>query len=744
VKRNRSGRGAGSGKKQRGNAPDFLTAAVQHYQAGNFAEAQDLCRKCLKLERNNPSAFHLLGVISHQTGDRSKAIELISKSLKLAPDNAEALNYLGIVLIEDGKLDEAEQMFRRAVSVFPNFPEAYNNLGNVLKSLGQYDQSIVAYRAALTLRPDYAIAHNNAGSSLKEVRQFEDALKSLTKAISLNPDYAEAHYNMGNVLCDLGRIEEAITSYTTSLRLNPGYAEAHDNLGSALRDLGRFEEALTNFREAISLKPDYAKAHNGLGLALNSMGRLDEAIVSYRQALILNPDFAETHCNLASTLSSLGQQDEAIAGYRKALAIRPGFIGAHSNLLFSLQYAAGITLRKLWEEHCLWWDAHGNDAYLKKQYDTIDYEPDRPLRIGLVSADFGHHPVGFLAVKLLENSYPDNLQFFCYSNRVKADDYTRRFKEACTQWLDTHGYSNHKLAQEIQNDKIDILIDLAGHTASNRLPVFIEKPAPIQISWGGYVGTTGLPTIDYIIADAFHILEGEEKYYVEKVLRLPGSIWCYDPPVDAPPVGPLPATQNGYITFGSFNNAAKINPEMLEIWSQVLKSVPGSRIFLKYGGMDSPFNRERILSDFGKHGIDEGRVILEGKSSFSELLDCYNRVDIALDTLPYSGGVTTCEALFMGVPVVTCPGRTQPGRHSISHLNVIGFPQAIAGDFDDYVNIAKALAEDLDKLEDYRAGMRVRLTSSSLCDGPHFAENFHNLIRKAWHSFVDGIENADT
>jgi predicted O-linked N-acetylglucosamine transferase (SPINDLY family) len=354
----------------------------------------------------------------------------------------------------------------------------------------------------------------------------------------------------------------------------------------------------------------------------------------------------------------------------------------------------------------------------------------------MVSPDFGLHPVGFLTIKLLENANPQDAQFFCYSDRAITDNYTKRFAEAANQWTSIYGLSDEDLAHKIQQDRIDILFDLAGHTANNRLTMFARKPSPVQISWAGYVGTTGLASMDYVLADRFHVLQGEDEHYTEKVLRLPNCYVCYDPPSYSPPVNQLPANRNGYITFGCFNNLTKINSRILEHWSRILAFVSHSKIILKYTGMDGRYNEERILSAFQNHGIDQSRIILEGGSPHKELLARYNAIDIALDTSPYSGGVTTCEALWMGVPVVTFPGQTFAGRHSLSHLSNVGFTDSIARDFDSYINTAVCLAGDLDELARIRAGLRQQMERSPLCDGPRFAEAFCGLIRQVWASFV--------
>jgi predicted O-linked N-acetylglucosamine transferase (SPINDLY family) len=360
------------------------------------------------------------------------------------------------------------------------------------------------------------------------------------------------------------------------------------------------------------------------------------------------------------------------------------------------------------------------------------------LRLGLVSADLGRHPVGYFLLRAVEHLDPHQAAVVCYSNRVHHDDLTARFRATASAWHEVAGWSDERLAEQIRADHIDLLFDLAGHTFRNRLLVFARKPAPVQLSWLGYVGTTGLAATDYLLADRYHVPPAAEPHYRERVLRLPNGYACYEPPAYAPPVGPLPAQQPGAVTFGCFNNPAKLNAEVIAVWARLLARLPRARLVLKYKGLDDPAMARRLTERFASHRVGPGRVECRGQSPHTELLAAYHGIDVALDPFPYSGGLTTCEALWMGVPVLTCPGETFAGRHSLSHLSNVGLTETVVRDHDEYVELGVALAHDLPRLADLRARLRGQMAASPLCDGPRFAAHLMQVLRKAWQQWVTG------
>jgi predicted O-linked N-acetylglucosamine transferase (SPINDLY family) len=356
----------------------------------------------------------------------------------------------------------------------------------------------------------------------------------------------------------------------------------------------------------------------------------------------------------------------------------------------------------------------------------------------MVAPEFGHNPVGHFLIRVMEALDPQACEVYCYSNAKPAGALGERFRRAAGAWRDTDKVSDEALAHQIRDDQIDVLFDLAGHTADNRLLVFARKPAPIQITWIAYAGTTGMEAMDYIIADARVIPPGSEAHYRERVMRLAGGYVCHDPPEDSPAVGPLPAAMAGHVTFGSFNNPLKISTQAASVWAAVLRRVPGARLVIKYFGLADEATRRRIREMLVRQRADAERIDLLGEGAHGELLAAYNTVDIGLDPLPYTGGLTTCEALWMGVPVITCPGGTFAGRHSASHLAGVGLGEWIAADLDQYVELAVKWASDLERLAELRAGLRGRMLRSPLCDGKRLAADLARQVRQAWREWALG------
>ena len=664
--------------------------------------AGQIYRQILAVEPNHPDALHLLGLIAHQMGKHEIAAEHINRAIAINGFEVAYHCNLGAVLQAQGKLEEAAACFRRALELKPDHAEAHYNLGNAYKASQELDQAVVCYRRALELRPDYVEALNNLGGILQAQKKFEESAATLRRTVELRPDFVAAHFNLGVALRWQGKVQDAIQSFRRAVELAPDYAEAHSDMGAALAQQGKLDEALRCLRRAVELKPDSADAHNNVGNVLKAQRKIDEAVASYRHAVQTQPD-----C-----------------------------ITAHSNLLLALHYRPGITLAELAVAHAEYNRLHAEPLQADWPQPHRIRDPGRRLRLGFVSPDLCRHPVGSFLVRVLENLDPAECETVCYSDRITKDDLTARLHAAATIWHDVYGITDKQLFEMIRGDQVDVLFDLSGHTAANRLLLFARKPAPIQVTWAGYVGTTGLAAMDYILADLHEIPPHLEAHYVERVLRMPDGYICYDPPAHAPPVSALPAWKQGYVTLGSFNNPAKINRSVIEAWARILKRLPQSRLVLKYGGMDDASMTKGLADEFASHGVDPGRVECQGSSPHVRLLAEYHRVDLGLDPFPYNGGLTTCEALWMGVPVVTCPGETFAGRHSLSHLSNVGLNNMIASTVDDYVELAVAMAGDLPRLAALRADLRDRMAASPLCDGRRFAANLLVLLRQAWQQWA--------
>jgi predicted O-linked N-acetylglucosamine transferase (SPINDLY family) len=756
---------------------EAMIIAIQQHQAGRLEDAESAYRQILKVEPQHADAWHLLGVIRSQTGDHARAVEFISRALEMKPDWAEA-NYnlgnawrgqlksdesiacyrlalelkpdyaeahvnLGNALKDQGDLEGAEVCYRRALELMPDLAVVHSNLGNVLQEQGKPDAAVECYRRALALQPDFAEAHNNLGQALQNQGNVDEAVASCRKALELNPQFTAALVNLGNALLDQCKLDEAVACYHRALELQPGLAAGHNNLGKALSLLGNLNEAVACCRRALELKPDYVEAHYNLGNVLLTQAKLDEAVASYGRVLELKPDHVKAHNNLGTAWKDQGILDQALASYRRALELKPDYASAHSNLLYTLHYCSGVTPESLAVAHATYDRQHAAPLREAVRLHVNTRDGDRRLRLGFVSPDLGRHPVGYFLVRVLENLRPERHTTICYSDRRVKDDLTMRLKHAATDWRDVAGSSDERLAEQIRADRIDILFDLTGHSGYNRLLVFARKPAPIQITWIGYEGTTGLEAMDYLLADRHVAPEGSEHFFCERVLRMPEGYLCYDPPAAAPAVGPLPALRTGCVTFASFHNPAKITPEVVAVWAKILKAAPTARLMMKYRGLGGAVIKQRFLALFAAQGVDPGRLELLPWSTYADYLATHQQVDLALDPIQFSGSTVTCESLWMGVPVLTCPGATFASRHSMSHLSNVGLTETIARNWSEYVDLAVAWAGRLSRLADLRSELRNRMAASPLCDGTRFASNLSSLLHEVWENHTRRMPAAE-
>jgi predicted O-linked N-acetylglucosamine transferase (SPINDLY family) len=707
--------------------------ALQSHQSGRLAEAEALYRRILGVQPNHAEVLHMLGLLAFQISHLDAAAELIGKAIALMPGNAACYSNLSEVLRLRGQLDAAITAGRTAIRLKPDYAEAQSNLGNALKDKGLPDEAIAAYRRAIVLKPDFADAHRNLGNALRDKGQLDDAITACRRAIAIQPNDPQAHNNLGNALKDAGMMDEAIPAYRRAIELKPDLAEAHSNLGNALKDAGRTGEAIAAYRWAIELKPDLAEAYVNLGNALKDAGLMDEAISTYRRAIELKPDLAKAHSNLGNALKDAGQLDEAIGCYRHAMTLAPDDPAAGSNLINALHFHPDYDAASICAESCRW---NLRFAEPLRQFHcphANDRDPERRLRIGYVSPDFRDHVVGRNILPILERHDRSRFEVFCYANVTQPDALTERFKNASTAWRNIAAMPDQAVADLIRADQIDILMDLALHMANHRLPVFARRPAPVQVTWAGYPGSTGLETIDYRISDSYlDPAGGADDCYSEATIRLPDSFWCHDPLDDSPPVNPLPALGRHYVTFGSLNNYCKVHRGVIELWSRVLCAVKDSRMLLlsPNGG-----HRQRALEVFQLHGVAAERIEWFTPADRKKYLTAYQRMDISLDTFPYNGHTTSLDSFWMGVPVVTLTGRTVVGRAGLSQLMNLGFLELIASAPDDYVRIASELANDLPRLSHLRSTLRGRMEQSPLMDAPRFARNMEAACREMWRHF---------
>ncbi len=620
-----------------------------------------------------------IAVEHHKQGRRPEAELLYHQILAQKDDSADALHLLGMLYHEMGHHGEALELIRRSLEIQPNQPHVLSNYGSILAKNGRAADAIQPLTTAIEIAPQFAAAHNNLGAALERLARWQEALVAFDRAIALNPAYVEAHTHRGNVLRWFGHIDEAITAYETALRIRPNHAPAISGLGSA-----------------------HGEARNV------------EGIIACHRAVI-----------------------EAWPPPHPSAAI------AHSDLLYTLHYDPEISPETLFAEHQRWAKLHAEALYpdlsSRNSFDN-DHNPNRRLRIGYVSADFRSHPVAYFLYGALEHADREHFELFAYSDVKTVDRVTSRCKAAFEHWTDTSRFTDVQLAQRIREDRIDILVDQTGHAGGNRMLVFARKPAPIQLTFNGYVDTTGLHTMDYRWTDMYHDPpNSNQQSYTEQLLYLPQGQWCYAPDVEGesfPEVDVPPVLRNGFITFGSFNKPIKMNRSVLELWARLLREVPTARLMIAITG--GPENNRSVRERVVSAGIPGNRLDLVAKThTRREYLERYRQIDIALDTFPFNGMTTTCDALLMGVPVIALAGSSYVSRSIVSFLTMANLPELIANSSDKYINLAGSLANNRKRLVDYRMTLRDQLLNSELCNKKHFAHKLEQAFFAMWRTWCE-------
>ncbi len=643
-----------------------------------------------------------------------------------APEQINAL----IALYNARRYAELEGRARLLSERYPDFGFGWQLLGGALQMQGK--DALQAFHKTAQLLPEDAVAHYNLGVAQKSAGRLDEAVASYRRAISLKPDYFEAHYNLGNALKSLGQQENAAQSYRRAVQLRPDHAEAHYSLGIVLQNLDQLDGAVASYRRALQLKPDNAEACYNLGSILQEQGKLVEAEASYRRVLELEPDHAEAHHNLGIILQHFGRIDDAVASYRRALQLMPDSLETQTILLLTINYAAGMSGADYLTEA----RQYGRMAAgkVRARFSTWQCAArSERLRVGLVSGDLRKHSVGFFLEGLLAHLDPARIELIAYPTVYMEDKLSARIKNDLAAWKPLFGLNDEAAARLIHGDGVHVLIDLSGHTAFNRLPVFAWKPAPVQLTWLGLPATTGVAEIDYVLGDPWAIPEQCEEQFSEAVWRMPQSYVCLTVPSRSVEAGPLPALSTGYITFGSFNNLTKMNDAVVAVWARILEAVPNSRLLLKAKQLSDAAVCAQTRERFAAHGIAAERLQLQGiLASRNEHLATYHQVDIALDTFPYPGVTTSVEALWMGVPVLSLQGDRFLSCTAGSIAHNAGLPEWIAAGQDDYVSKAVAFASDLPKLAALRAELRSRVLASPLFDAPRFARNFEEALWGMW------------
>ncbi|HEY5313356.1 MAG TPA: tetratricopeptide repeat protein [Pirellulales bacterium] len=708
---------------------------------GNLDAAIGAFRRALAIEPRMPDVLNNLAGALWTKGDMPQAIDAYRQTLAVQPDLTDAWVNLGLALTSVGNYCEAVDAFQQAALLRPgdaavaqHLASAHNNHGVGLERQGHAQQAIESFTQAISLNRDLVEAHFNLGRALACVHRHDEAIRAYQQAIALWPDMPDAHNNLGIALFSRGRLDEAIASYREELRQRPAHALASNNLGTALRTCGRTSEAVAAYRRALELAPGDAEVWNNLGSVLDSRGELEQALAAFERALELRPQFSQAENNVGNTLKNLADLDGALAAYQRAIAVQPDNQDAHSNRLYTLYFHPAYSAERIHHEHQRWNAQHAAPLRPAGVRFEHDRSPERRLRVGYIAATFRDHCQSFFTVPLWSHHDHQLVEVFAYSDATAPDAITARLRGYCDVWRNIAGLADEAVADLVRQDRIDILVDLSLHMAQNRLMVLARKPAPVQVTWLGYPGTTGLETVDYRLTDPYlDPPSGEnDAFYSEKSHRLPHTFWCYDPLASEPPVNALPAIRTGQITFGCLNNFCKISDGTLRLWARAMCAVPNSRLLL----LAPREARPRVLEALQSGGVDPQRVEFVDRAPRARYLAYYHRIDLGLDTFPYNGHTTTLDSMWMGVPVITLIGDAPAGRAGWSQLNNLGLEHLAATSEAGFVRLACEMVGKIDELSALRASLRDRLMHSPLADGAAFARHMEVAYRTLWQQAI--------
>jgi protein O-GlcNAc transferase len=751
----------------------LLSQGLAAHQAGQFADAEACYRQVLAAQPGQRDALHLLAAVALQSGRISEALALARQATDAAPAEPIFWNTRGVIERAGGDLHAAAESFGRAVMLAPAYADGWANLAATHQQAGDLAGEAGVLAQVTALQPANVQAWGRRGVLAYLQHQLPDACAHFAEAVRLAPHDGELWSNLGAAQLRRGWLAEAESSQRRALKLRPNFAGALNNLGNvlvaqsrwaeaagvledlvrrvpddpngwinfghALKGLRQYADARDAYHRALALRPADAAALLGLGDALQGLGDAHASIEQYTQALRLLPNDADTHEHLGVAYQRLGLLPEASAAFRACLALDSDRSMTHSFLIVVLDLLAGaedeaIQERRRWNAR---FGQRGGAASYANQPD-----PDRPLRVGYVSADFCHHSAAYTLLPILRGHDRARVTVACYSGVTAPDHVTAQIQELADIWRDVANLPDEALAAQIRSDGIDVLVDLSGHSGGNRLPVFALAPAPVQVTGWGYAASTGLDTMHYFLADPIVVPEGARASYSEQIRSLP-SVLCYEPPAYAPAVTALPASTRGYVTFGAFNRLPKMSDEAVRTWARVLAAVPTARLLLKCAGADLSPGREQLLARFAAHRVAPERITLRGSTPHPDHLAAHAEVDIMLDTFPQSGGITTLDALLMGVPVVTLLGARVPGRVSASLLTTLALADLVAETPDEYVTIAAELAGNCERLTTERATLRPRLLASPLADARQYAQAVEGVYQDIWREWCATQPTAD-
>ncbi len=632
-----------------------------------------------------------------------------------------------------GDFEIASRWAKEATKLAPRNPMAYLLLGDIELARSRFQVAVKFYREALRRKPDLIAAHGNLGLAWLRQAEYRKAAESFERVLRLHPGDATALLNLGNIAQAQGQLEHALRYYQQAIEADSNCAEAYNNAGALRFAEGAIDEARALLEQALQIAPEDLETLNNLGNVLRAAGKLSEAIHTYRKATTLYPEHAGSWNNLGNALLDYFEFEAGIAALRRAVQIKPDYAKARGNILFAFNFTASFSQSFCLEQAREYGRMVQQHAGARFTSWTCVAAPKR-LRIGLVSGDFHSHPVAFFLENLLAQIDHSKIELFAYQNSQKNDAVTDRLKSHFAAWKVIDGKNDREAAQLIHDDGVHVLIDLSGHTAGNRLPVFAWKPAPVQVTWLGYFATTGVAEIDYLLADEAGVPENQRTQFTESVWYLPDTRLCFSPPDVNLPVAPLPALLNGHITFGCFQALAKVGDEVLAAWSKILMALPNARLRFANKLLHDSAIKAQFSERLKQHNIDLARVEFHGAVAREAYLAAHAEVDVILDTFPYPGGTTTCEALWMGVPTVTLAGDTLLSRQGASLLTAAGLGDWVCDSEEAYMAKAIDVASDLAQQARQRSELRQQVLVSSLCDAPRFARHFEEALWAIWRS----------
>jgi predicted O-linked N-acetylglucosamine transferase (SPINDLY family) len=728
------------------SADSLMKLALAHHEAGRLREAGELYEQVLRIDPEHPDALHFSGLAAHQSGQAELAVASMTRAIEKEPGNPVYFLNFAQVLEAGGDLDRAIACYGQAISLDAGLEMAHFRLGIALTQKWRLEDAVTSLSQALRINPGSHQAAGNMGNALHKLGKLEEAIVCYRKAIALNPTYVEAHNNLGTVLHELSRFDEAAACYRLALLHRPGSVEAHTNLGATLRSLGKWQEAAESCRKALALRPDHAEAYLNLANALKDQGLLREAVDSYRQAIALAPSDPLAYTNLADTLVEQDRIDEAVASYRQAVEMKSERGTAYSNLLYLCSFSCHFepaeerAFAEGWEKTMLS-DGQREAARLRASAQSGAFpaasREGRKLRIGIVSAELGAHAVAVFLQPFLDELDRSRFHLTLFPTVVWQDARARHFRELADGYIPLIGVPDEVAADRIRAEKIDVLIDTTGHTCNCRLGILARRAAPVQCSYIGYWSTTGLTEMDWYITDEAYS-GGCDAHFTERLWKLPQQAHCYKGDESLPESGWAPDPE-GTVWLGSFNKYSKMRHQTLCLWARVLQGVQNTKLLLEDRLPFEAETHERILTAISSFGVAPDRVVFMPRVpgfAFAQHMALYDRLDIALDTIPFNSGTTAFDALWMGVPLVALEGDRVCGRMASSIVTALGHPEWAARNEEEYVSIVRSLAGDVEGRKQLRKNQRAAMMRSPLCDAKRLARSLEAALEAMYDRWL--------